>query len=255
MGVAKADSSILGLTGLLHDLLHQLLPRDVGVPLGESHLLLPSFRLLGLQHVHAGVPRALVYSRAEDRRALGNKASKSHSCDGHRWLFHSLALLLCVLACLGPPHARHPAHLLLGLRERRPVPSKRHAWSCPHVRDLHRRLLHVGAHPPRHFGDVERSRLRFRCLPAASKVRCAKGAAQVGLEVSAKSWPAGHSILPTRRSEAPADSSSWGTGIDLWSVASLLQRNLRRAHVEHCAWPRKDLRTTHLAQAPHIEDE
>ncbi|CAE7741948.1 unnamed protein product [Symbiodinium sp. KB8] len=101
MGVAKADSGILGLTGLLHHLLHQLLPCHVGVAFGESYLLLPCLRLPGLQYVHAGVSRALVHRRAEDRRALG------------------LAVLLCALACLGPPYAGYPTHFLPGLRERR----------------------------------------------------------------------------------------------------------------------------------------
>ena len=35
------------------------------------------------------------------------------------FLSQGLAVLLCVLACLGPPYAGHPTYFLPGLRERR----------------------------------------------------------------------------------------------------------------------------------------
>merc|ERR1712107_810771 len=98
LDLEEDDGCSLGRFGLFHDMVHKLLPGDLGISPGEPHLLLHGFSMFDVQYGNAGISCALVCRGAGYRGTLGNETSKGHTTHGSSRLLDSLAVLFCVLA-------------------------------------------------------------------------------------------------------------------------------------------------------------
>merc|ERR1712032_406752 len=137
-----------------HDLLDEFLSGHLGVPARKPHLLPPRHGLPYVQHVPARVPCHMVQWDSGHQGPVGDAQPEGDPGHGGGRIHYRLLVLLCSLARVGAPHVSNPACVLPRLHECSALPARRQPWLGADVRDLLRRLLHLGAHTSRGPGAL-----------------------------------------------------------------------------------------------------